>query len=385
MRTRALARDEKRRRLDNLPANLKMVALAFLSPLTLYRLRRTSKAWRDLGADALDLVPRPVVLGGQRHEVLVTDDDDQRIRDGLSSVIRLSWRKMQWEVLPPMLVARSNPAVATMSDGTIVVVGGDRWHDRMSAEILDPGSNQWRALPPPPLLRPKSTASPLPGRRVLLCGGLRIEHEHSYYGSADAFVLSLDSPGGPAWSRVASMQDCRHAHAALALPSGHVLVAGGMGEYEGGLSTFSSVELFDPGSNEWYPGLQEEYWYAVNVLEHARAHSRTSTGTHAHARAHKHRADLRTARCYFSLALASTSTAVPSGVQPFVVMAIGIYICARTRMHARARTHTAYYNCVRAARTRARADSAPVRSWTHMHVHTRTSTHTRTRTQVEDK
>jgi N-acetylneuraminic acid mutarotase len=64
-------------------------------------------------------------------------------------------------------------------------------------------------------------------------------------GTADA---ALYEPTSNAWSQVGSMATARSHHTAALLPSGKVLVAGGMDEI-----SLGSTEVYEPASQRWSP------------------------------------------------------------------------------------------------------------------------------------
>lgn len=83
-----------------------------------------------------------------------------------------------WEVMPPLLQARTGMATAVVSGclcvcGGVLSAGREAGHDPLrSAEVYDPRGTCWQPLPP--MLAPRAFAAAvvIGGTRLLLCGGL---------------------------------------------------------------------------------------------------------------------------------------------------------------------------------------------------------------------
>lgn len=91
--------------------------------------------------------------------------------------------------------------------------------------------------PAPSLSTPRRahTATLLPSGKVLVIGGITV-------GGALRNTDIYD-PVAHTWTRVGDMAQARYTHTATLLPSGKVLIVGG--------STSNAMELFDPASNTW--------------------------------------------------------------------------------------------------------------------------------------
>src|SRR5690349_6723749 len=101
--------------------------------------------------------------------------------------------------------------------------------------------------------RYEQTATLLPSGKVLVAGGLR--HIPSPYGGFYINVswgsAELYDPAAGLWSSCGSLVTSRVDHTATLLPNGKVLVAGGYfddGEINGRLA---SAELYDPATGAW--------------------------------------------------------------------------------------------------------------------------------------
>ncbi|XXX46303.1 kelch repeat-containing protein [Sorangium sp. So ce119] len=112
----------------------------------------------------------------------------------------------------------------------------------------------WESLPPMITPRGEHTATVLQDGRVLVAGGYP-ELDAFPYTDAGAWSLQqveIYDPATRTWSPAAPLGQRRAGHAAILLPNGHVLVAGGrqINRQTPG-SELSSVEIYNPASNTW--------------------------------------------------------------------------------------------------------------------------------------
>lgn len=136
-----------------------------------------------------------------------------------------AWSATGRMILPP----RGFPATL-LSDGT-VLVGDDLGDGRPGAELYDPRSGIWSAVGP--MIAGGATATVLRDGMVLVRGNSGSE---------------LYDPDTEAWTATASEASQRHSHAAIMLPDGRVLVAGG---HAPGDKATDTAELYDPGTGSW--------------------------------------------------------------------------------------------------------------------------------------
>jgi hypothetical protein len=96
----------------------------------------------------------------------------------------------------------------------------------------------WGSASPMPQPRSNHTATLLPSGKVLITGGVEA--------GTVAASAALYDPASGTWSAAASMPATRESHSATLLPNGKVLVAGG---YNG--SYHADAWLYDPGLGTW--------------------------------------------------------------------------------------------------------------------------------------
>lgn len=92
--------------------------------------------------------------------------------------------------------------------------------------------------------RCQHASAPLSQGRVLVAGGRR-HSDLPVSVPPMAGVQIYDAQAG-VWTAAASMHTARAQHAAVSLPDGRVLVAGGMGH-----APLTSVEIYDPAADTW--------------------------------------------------------------------------------------------------------------------------------------
>ncbi|WP_159397792.1 Kelch repeat-containing protein [Sorangium cellulosum] len=171
-----------------------------------------------------------------------------------------------WTAVAPMASPRSHHTATRLADGRILVAGSEEWRSagasRASCELYDPATDTWSAARP--MLHPRArhdAALLLDGRVLVACGaGDRAE---IYDPASDTW-----SPTGP----MAALD--RSGCSASLLPSGKVLVTGGVGPTAG---PAEQAEVYDPSTNTWTaaPGLSgssgESDRYRSGGLEGRRA------------------------------------------------------------------------------------------------------------------
>lgn len=161
-------------------------------------------------------------------------------------------RTNQWTWVASMITGRMEHSQSTLADGRVLVCGG-AGPIALGAEIYDPEADEWTevaTLPPNMAVFGNFTQSTLVDGRVLVCDG----------GEA---VANIYDPVSDTWSaapppRLHSTRRCRQS----ILADGRVFLYGGDGDD-------ASSEIYDPALNQWLPipPLRiERSWHAQSVL-----------------------------------------------------------------------------------------------------------------------
>jgi N-acetylneuraminic acid mutarotase len=154
----------------------------------------------------------------------------------------------RWSRVADMSVPRESPCATLLADGRVLITGG-RTADSAtlnateSAELFDPVTGRWSAAVSMHLQRAYHTATRMRDGRVLVTGGAANDSPMAeiYDPRANAWSSAGETPGdGSAASR--------NGAAAILLPNGKVMVAGGYTSYPTAIQT--SI-LFDPATTAW--------------------------------------------------------------------------------------------------------------------------------------
>ena len=151
-----------------------------------------------------------------------------------------------WTAASAMVIARSSPTATLLANGKVLVSGGQtslvRPTSLASAELYDPATNRWSAAGSLATARSVHTATLLPSGKVLVAGGLNTA------ASANSIAIAeLYDPATNTWTPAGAMATARYAHTATLLPTGKVLVIAGLAA-SGEVAT---AELYDPATNSW--------------------------------------------------------------------------------------------------------------------------------------
>jgi hypothetical protein len=139
----------------------------------------------------------------------------------------------------PMVTGRERSTATLLRDGRVLVVGGygGNGHPLASAEIFDPGSGTFEEVEMV-TARSEHSATLLPDGRVLIAGGVGSEA-----------TATIFDPAAGRFVPTGSMTTPRSGHTATSLPDGRVLIVGG----SGGVDTLASSEIYDPITGRFTP------------------------------------------------------------------------------------------------------------------------------------
>jgi hypothetical protein len=141
---------------------------------------------------------------------------------------------------------RMGGAAAQRGDGQVLVVGGGGSGPPLaSTEIYNPRTGSFRAGPAMGAARYAPVAAPLPDGRVLVAGGSSADGSTVVHASAEIY-----DPATGGFASTGSMGTPRESAAAVALPDGRILVAGGQNTN----GVLDSTEIFDPATGQFAHG-----------------------------------------------------------------------------------------------------------------------------------
>jgi hypothetical protein len=134
-----------------------------------------------------------------------------------------------------------------LSDGRVLVVGGDGASASESVEVYNPATGTWVATGHLVMYRREHSAVRLADGRVLVMGGTN--EGGTVLASAEVY-----NPATGTWASTGGMAHPRRAFIATALPDGRVLVVGGLvddGDECLGFNCLTSVEVYNPVTGTW--------------------------------------------------------------------------------------------------------------------------------------
>ncbi|WP_437850211.1 kelch repeat-containing protein [Sorangium sp. So ce363] len=162
-----------------------------------------------------------------------------------------------WTLAAPMNVPRSHAKATLLQDGRVLVTGGDRQSQRMSAEIYDAATNTWTRVASMRWSRSSHEATLLLDGRVLVLGGRGS-------GGDDMKAGEIYDPASDTWTSTGEMVELREYPSAALLADGRVLVMG-LPSPSGANDGAFAAELYDPASDTWTlaPALDVRHQSAV--------------------------------------------------------------------------------------------------------------------------
>ncbi|WP_413575488.1 Kelch repeat-containing protein [Bdellovibrio sp. HCB290] len=179
-----------------------------------------------------------IIIGGAAHPTTSAPTEKTEIFDPATN---------QWTYGPDMPTAVSEFSSATLSDNTILILGGLTTAATTSittVQAYNPSTNSFTTKTPMTLGRYQAAAAVLPSGNVLLTGGWA--STGSMTATTEIYNVSANT-----WSAGPSLSANRRAHGAISLPSGKILVTSGVTNL-----TFPSIaaktsEIYNPATNSW--------------------------------------------------------------------------------------------------------------------------------------
>jgi hypothetical protein len=166
----------------------------------------------------------------------------------------------EWRDAPPLLLARSSPAVVVLPSGDIVVIGGMASEGpTATTEILDHATSTWRFGPTLNSRRVGHTATLLQDGTVLVVGG-----DTGSGATSSAEILDL---GKAASAPLPRMSFARSGHSAILLKNGNVLVTGGTDWITG---IWNQAEVFNVQTHSWMPAgsmSSQRLFFSLQLLQ----------------------------------------------------------------------------------------------------------------------
>ncbi|HEX9539970.1 MAG TPA: hypothetical protein VGA04_17560 [Streptosporangiaceae bacterium] len=143
-----------------------------------------------------------------------------------------------------MTTGRKQATATLLNNGQVLVAGGQT----STAELYNPATGKWTQTGSMDVSRMDGNATLLPDGDVLETSGI----------SAGGPFAELYHPATGQWSDATgglttctAVRDCRFYSSETLLPTGNVLVAGGMVGLASNPATTASAMLYNPASNAW--------------------------------------------------------------------------------------------------------------------------------------
>jgi Kelch motif len=143
-----------------------------------------------------------------------------------------------------MNVTRYGHKTVLLSNGQVLAVTGDTTGTN-AAELYDPATGNWTLTSTPATFHDGGSATRLANGQVLLAAGY-----NPGFTSAPAFIATAElyNPSTGQWSPTGTLPSARRYQAAVLLPNGQVLVAGGQ---DSSFSSIADAALYNPATGSW--------------------------------------------------------------------------------------------------------------------------------------
>lgn len=187
----------------------------------------------------------------QQHTATVLPSGNVLVAGGLGGGVSLSSAEIYdvasntWGSGNSFTGVRHGHSATLLATGKVLIAGGfvpSPTTYLNSAQLFDPATNMWSNAGNLATTRFQHSATLLPSGKVLVAGGFN-----------GSFVngTELYDPVSNTWGSVGTLATARHLHATTLLPSGKLLVTGGIGPPGGSGTTLGSAELYDYAGNSW--------------------------------------------------------------------------------------------------------------------------------------
>ena len=146
-----------------------------------------------------------------------------------------------WTLTGPRALPGNEAVLSLLATGEVLAVSAG------GAEVYDPATDIWQATDPMSIPRSETTLTPLRSGEVLAAGGRDASAPPGNPAAGTLTSVEIFDPITRTWRDTERLQRPRRRHAAVAMVSGEVLVAGG----DDGETPHVSAELFDPSVETW--------------------------------------------------------------------------------------------------------------------------------------
>jgi hypothetical protein len=160
-----------------------------------------------------------------------------------------------WTPTSSMNTERRSFTLTLLPNGNVMAAGGYNTNGPVaSVEIYDPTIGVWTPTGSLQTPRASHTATLLPNGTVLIAGGTGVNSVQAAV-NPDPVLASAEiyDPATGTWTPTGSMSQPRQVHTATLLPSGKVIVAGGVSYFDNVFPT--TAELYNPATGKWTPTL----------------------------------------------------------------------------------------------------------------------------------